>query len=231
MPIMLKKIVVVDDNKEIVTYVTNYLQREGDFIVTAYSQGLQAINAVSENKSDVILIDLELKDMSGEAVCLEIRKKYPANQVPIMLYSSENSSDVVIKSLDSGANDYMTIPLHLQELLARINARIRICIPEKANDTLYCGDLEMNRVTFEVKRKNVKIELTAKEFELLKYLMINKGRIQTREKLLNVVWGYSSMVDTRVVDVHVGKLRKKIDEGHKKHLIQTLRGFGYKIED
>lgn len=228
---MLKKIVVVDDNKEIVTYITNYLQREEDFIVTAYSQGLQAINAVSESKPDVILINLELNDMSGESVCIGIRRKYPANQLPIILYSKDNTSEVVIKSLDSGANDYMTIPLHLEELLARINARIRIIMPEKASDTLYCGDLEMNLVTFEAKRKDEKIELTAKEFELLKYLMINKGRIQTREKLLNVVWGYSSMVDTRVVDVHVGKLRKKIDEGHKKHLIQTLRGFGYKIED
>lgn len=228
---MLKKVVIIEDNIEIVNFIKDYLQASGDFIVTGYTSGIEGVKEIKANKPDIALIDLELDDLRGETICVELRKVYTDNELPVIILSGEKSHESIVQCLNSGADDYITKPFNAEELLARINARLRNSNVEPLEHLLKCGDLELNLDKLEVTRAGKKIDLTAKEFELLRYLMINKERILTREKLLNAVWGYSAIVDTRVVDVHVGKLRKKIDEGHSKHLIETLRGFGYKIAE
>lgn len=226
---MLKKIAIIEDNSEIINFIKEFLQNSGDFDVNGYTSGIEGVKSIKTNKPDLALIDLELGDLRGETICVELRKSYSDVELPIIILTGEKSYDSVVRCLNSGADDYITKPFNAEELLARINARLRTSESQPIQHILTCADLEMNTETLEVTRNKVKIDLTAKEFELLKYLLVNKDRILTREKLLNAVWGYSAIVDTRVVDVHVGKLRKKVDEGHKKQLIETMRGFGYKI--
>jgi len=226
---MIKKIAIIEDNVEIIDFVKEYLKSTGDFDVVGYTSGIEGIKNIKLSKPDLAIIDLELGDLRGETICVELRKTYSDTELPIIILTGDKSHETIVRCLNSGADDYVTKPFNAEELLARINARLRNTSMMPSQQILQAGDLEVNLDTLEVKRGGKHIELTAKEFELLKYLLINKDRILTREKLLNAVWGYSAVVDTRVVDVHVGKLRKKIDSGFKTPLIETMRGFGYRI--
>mgnify|MGYP001415228427 CR=1 FL=1 len=228
---MLKKIAIIEDNVDIIGFIKEFLKNAGDFDVIGHTSGIEGVKSIQNNKPDLVIVDLELGDLRGETICTELRKSYSDQELPIIILTGEKSYESVVTCLNSGADDYITKPFNADELLARINARLRSTQNTPSKSILTCADLELNTETLEVSRGGKKIELTAKEFELLKFLLINKDRILTREKLLNAVWGYSIIVNTRVVDVHVGKLRKKIDEGYGKELIDTMRGFGYKITD
>jgi DNA-binding response OmpR family regulator len=226
---MIKKIAIIEDNQEIIQFIDDYLKEIGDFDVQGYHSGADALRNLKISKPDLALVDLELGDIRGETVCTELRKVYSDNDLPIIILTGDKSQESIVRCLNAGADDYVTKPFNADVLLARINARLRNTHMIPATQVLTCGDLELNMETLEATRAGKRIDLTAKEFELLKYLLINKDRILTREKLLNAVWGYTAIVDTRVVDVHIGKLRKKIEEGFAYPLIETMRGFGYKI--
>lgn len=223
---MTSSILVVEDDKGLQTYLRELLVDNG-FMVQIAEDGVQALNQIQKLLPDLVMLDLGLPNMSGEAVCLEIRKKYPDLRV-IILTAKDSVADIV-QGLNLGADDYMTKPFVADELLARIKARLR---DQKGGDTkLVVGDLELDNKTIEVKRKGKIITLTSKEFKLLQYLMANKGRILTREMILNRVWMYSPDIETRVIDVYMGYLRKKIDGEFPKKLIHSVRGFGYVIKE
>lgn len=223
---MTKTILIAEDDAGLQKYLKELLLDNGYFVQTA-ADGVLALNSIQKLAPDLVLLDLGLPNMSGEAVCLEIRKKYPNVRV-IILTAKDGVSDIV-QGLNLGADDYMTKPFVADELLARIKARFRTS--DGSETKVIVGDLEMNNETLEVKRGSKQLQLTPQEFKLLQYLMSNKGRILTREMILNRVWLYSPDIETRVVDVYMGYLRKKIDQDIEKKLIHSVRGFGYMIKE
>lgn len=223
---MANTILVVEDDQGLQKYLKELLLDNG-YSVQIASDGVQALNSIQKLAPDLILLDLGLPNMTGEAVCLEVRKKYPDLRI-IILTAKDGAADIV-QGLNLGADDYMTKPFIADELLARIKARLRY--KEGGDTKLRVGDLELDNKTLTVERKSNQIQLTPQEFKLLQYLMSNKGRILTREMILNRVWLYSADIETRVVDVYMGYLRKKIDKGYEKPLIHSVRGFGYMIKE
>lgn len=225
-PLMTKNILVVEDDQGLQKYLKELLLDNG-YSVQISSDGVQALNAINKLTPDLVILDLGLPNMSGEAVCMEIRKKYP--DLRVIILTAKDGVEDIVAGLDLGADDYMTKPFIADELLARIKARLRYT--NGGNDRLEVGDLVLDTKTLEVKRDDKLIQLTPQEFKLLQYLMSNKGRILTREMILNRVWLYSPDIETRVVDVYMGYLRKKIDNEFDKKLIHSVRGFGYMVKD
>ena len=221
----MKSILVVEDDSGVQKYLKELLL-DNDYSVKIAGDGTEALNSITKLPPDLIILDLGLPNMSGESVCIEIRKKYP--KLPIIILTAKDASSDIVEGLNLGADDYITKPFVADELLARIKARLRA---ENGDLKFKVADLELNSDTMEVKRGSNQITLTPKEFKLLEYLLNNRGRILTREMILNRVWGYSTEIETRVVDVYMGYLRKKVDDGHKNPLIHSVRGFGYMVKE
>lgn len=223
---MVKHIVVVEDETDIREMLVELLVSEG-FRVTAAADGIEGLNLIAKSEPDLVILDLGLPKMSGESVCLELRKKYP--QLPIIILTARDTSLDVIHGFQLGADDYIAKPFNMEELLARVKARLRSTSHEEEKLTI--ADLELDPKNFEVKRGDIKIALTPQEYKLLQYLMINKGQVLTRDMILNRIWPNSPDVETRVVDVYVGYLRKKIDQDFPNKLIHSVRGFGYSVRE
>jgi len=223
---MTKTVLVVEDDNGLNKYLKELLLDNGFFVQTV-TDGVQALNALQKTLPDIMILDLGLPNMSGESVCMEVRKKYP--DLPVIILTAKDSINDIVNGLNLGADDYMTKPFVADELLARIKARLRTKGP--SDSKLVVGDLELDNQSLEVKRGETLIQLTPQEFKLLQYLMSNKGRILTREMILNRVWLYSPEIETRVVDVYMGYLRKKIDSEYEKKLLHSVRGFGYMVKD
>lgn len=223
---MTQSILVVEDDKGLQKYLRELLLDNG-YAVQIAGDGIIALENLARTQPDLLVLDLGLPNMSGETVCLEVRKKY--KDLPVIILTARDSITDIVQGLNLGADDYITKPFVADEFLARIKARLRS--QGGADTILKVSDLELNNKTLEVKRKGKIIQLTPQEFKLLQYLMSNKGRILTREMILNRIWLYSSDVETRVVDVYMGYLRKKIDTGHTKKLLHSIRGFGYVIKE
>lgn len=219
-------ILVVEDEEAIRTYIYDILLENGYSVLTA-SDGIEAINIVKKNQPDVILLDLGLPTMRGEAVCKEVKKLYP--EIQIIILTAQDTTPDIIKGLNIGADDYMVKPFEVEEVVARIKARLRVKNP--AHEIMKVADLTLDAAKIEVKRNNKRIELTPQEFKLLEYLMHNKGRVLSRTMILDRLWTFSPDIDTRVVDVYIGYLRKKIDTKSDKTLIKSVRGFGYTIRE
>lgn len=223
---MVHTILVVEDDRGLQKYLKELLLDNGYAVHTA-SDGIQALEYFKKADPDLVVMDLGLPTMGGEAVTQEIRKKH--KDLPIIILTAKDSINDIVQGLNLGADDYMTKPFIADEFLARVKARLR-----KQSDTdsrLKILDLELDSKTMEVKRNGKMIQLTPQEFKLLQYLMSNKGRILTREMILSRIWLYSSDVETRVVDVYMGYLRKKVDNGYPKKLLHSVRGFGYVIKE
>jgi DNA-binding response OmpR family regulator len=223
---MAAMILIVEDDKGLQKYLKELLLDNGYAVQTA-GDGIAALEYLKKNEPDIIVLDLGLPNMSGEAVCQEIRKKN--KDLPIIILTAKDSVNDIVQGLNLGADDYMTKPFIADEFLARIKARLR---KQGTTDaTLQVATLELDSKTMEVHRDGKQIQLTPQEFKLLQYLMSNKGRILTREMILSRIWLYSSDVETRVVDVYIGYLRKKVDGDSEKKLIHSVRGFGYVIKE
>lgn len=223
---MVPTILVVEDDKGVQKYLKELLLENG-FSVFAAADGISALNMIRKTEPDLVLLDLGLPNMSGETVCMEIRKKYP--HVKVIILTAKDTIQDVVQGLNLGADDYLTKPFIADVLIARIKARLRD--QNVGEKKLKVGDLELDNQSMEVKRNGTLIKLTPQEFKLLHYLMNNKGRILTREMILSRIWLSSPDIETRVVDVYMGYLRKKIDNGNKKSLLHSVRGFGYMIKD
>lgn len=223
---MTNTVLIVEDDPGLQKYLKELLW-ENAYVVHVAPDGIQALNSLNKLKPDIMLLDLGLPNMTGESVCVEAKKKYP--ELPIIILTAKDTSSDIVEGLNLGADDYMTKPFVADELLARIKARLRGS--EDNTGKLVVSDLELDNKSFEVKRGGNLIHLTPQEFKLLEYLMNNQGRILTREMILNRVWLYSPDIETRVVDVYMGYLRKKIDDNHDIKLLKSVRGFGYMIKD
>lgn len=224
---MLNNILIVEDDSGLQKYLKEFLIDNG-YTANIAGDGVTALRIIKKSPPDLVILDLGLPDMTGESVCLEVRKNYP--NLPVIILTAKDTVADVVAGLNLGADDYVTKPFVADELLARITARLRNQNSLKDNK-LVVGDLELDNKTFEVNRKGAQIQLTPQEFKLLEYLMNNKGRILTREMILNRVWLYSPDIETRVVDVYMGYLRKKIDQDYEKKLLHSVRGFGYMIKE
>lgn len=222
-------ILVVEDDERIVEFVRRGLKAEGYQIEIART-GQEAIAMGTAGEFRLIILDLGLPDMSGRQVCERLRASRIDTPI-LMLTAMDTVQDKVI-GLRSGADDYMTKPFAFEELLARIEALMRRRKGEVKSESteLSVADLSLNRETHEVRRAGELIDLTPKEFALLEYFMRTPGRVLSRTKILEQVWGYSSDPLTNVVDVYIRQLRRKIDEGYEQKLLKTVRGYGYKLD-
>jgi DNA-binding response OmpR family regulator len=203
------------------------LLTENGYTVKTASTGVSALALLKKSEPDLIILDLKLPDITGESVCAEIRKMYPT--VPIIILTAKDALTDKVRALGLGADDYITKPFIADEFIARIKARLRNRVNDKP--TVKVADLEIDLRQILVKRGNKTIHLTPQEFKLLEYLMNNKGVVLTRDMILNRIWLYSPDVESRVVDVYMGYLRKKIDNGFSKKLLHSVRGFGYTIKE
>lgn len=225
------KILVIEDEKKIARIITMELEYEG-YEVHAEHAGEQGLEKVLAGNWDLVLLDVMLPEISGLEILRRMRNA--SVNVPVILLTARDSIPDKVTGLDLGANDYMTKPFQIEELLARIRASLRISkmhMKHEQEKILQVDDLQVFVKSYSVKRANIDIELTPREFELLLYLMENKNIVLSREQILNHVWGYDFMADTNVVDVYIRYLRKKIDYEFEKQLIQTIRGIGYVIKD
>ncbi len=223
---MIYTILVIEDDEGIQTYLKELLLDNGYNVLTA-SDGVSGLKIIKKSVPDLVLLDLGLPDMSGESVCAQIKKDLPDLQV-IMLTARDTPHDM-IQGLNLGADDYLTKPFVADVLMARINARLRNKGGEDSK--LQIADLVLDTKTLEVTRGEKKIPLTPQELKLLQYMMQNKGRILTRDMILNRLWLSAVDIETRIVDVYIGYLRKKIDKGFDKKIIHSVRGFGYMLKE
>lgn len=223
---MSANVLIVEDDKPLQKYLKELLLDNG-YSVTLASDGVEAIANLEKVEPDLVVLDLGLPKMSGESVCREIRERFP--QIRVIILTAKDSVADVVQGLQLGADDYMTKPFVADVFLARIEARLRRM--QGSDSKLTVGDLEMDTVSHTVKRGDKEISLTPQEYKLLHYMMMNKGRVLTRDMILNRIWLFSPDIETRVVDVYVGYVRKKIDSGFSKKLIQSVRGFGYVIKE
>jgi two-component system, OmpR family, alkaline phosphatase synthesis response regulator PhoP len=235
---MNKKIMVVDDEISIVTLLQFNLEKEGYDVVTA-NDGIEAVETIEIEKPDLILLDVMLPGMDGIDVVKTLRQKKITT--PIVMITAKDDEFDKILGLELGADDYMTKPFSPREVVARIRAILRriqtmqasspASIESEKVEKLGFGDVEIFPAQFEVKVRGELLEFTPKEFELLTYITKHKGQLLTRDQLLQAVWNYDYAGDTRIVDVHISRLREKIEENTKKPIyIKTIRGLGYKLE-
>ncbi len=219
------KIFLIEKDKDLQEYLKEVLSEDGYQVLVA-EKGSEAINQIEKQQPDLVLLDLEIDDIKGEEVCLNVKRKKP--ELPLILILKEQEADEIIEKFKCGANDFVIKPINTKRLLLRINARLtsQTSVAKK----LQVGDLILDKRTHEVKRGNKEIELTPREFKLLQLLMKHEEQVLSREFILNRIWSYPQDVETRVVDVYIGYLRDKIDKEFDKKLIHTVRGFGYKIK-
>lgn len=236
---MAKKILVVDDEPSIVTLVKFNLEKSGFEIITAHD-GRQAVELCNATKFDLMVLDIMLPELDGIEVLKELRKKHI--DLPVILLTAKDEELDKIIGLELGADDYMTKPFSPRELTARVKAVLRRfpvnednkqnTTPQISLEVITTGELAIEVEKFEARLEGELLDLTPKEFELLLYLVRHKGRVLTRDQLLNAVWNYDYTGDTRIVDVHVSHLREKIEvDTRKPKYIRTIRGIGYKFED
>ena len=225
-----ESILVVEDEEKIARLLELELVFEG-YSVTKVHDGQEGLDMYQKGKWDLILLDVMLPGLSGIEVLRRIRAS--DIQTPVLLLTAKGSVEDKVSGLDLGANDYITKPFRIEELLARIRAALRMKKPEDTQDQdwLMFADLKLNEKTREVLREEEAIELTPREFDLLVYLMKNKRQVLTRDQILEAVWGFDFFGDTNVVDVYIRYVRKKIDQSDKPALIHTVRGVGYVMRD
>lgn len=226
--IMSQKILVVDDEADVVELVAFNLKNAGFSVVSA-GDGSTALQAAKEHLPSLVVLDLMLPEVEGTEVCKILKKDPLTASIPIIMLTAKGETVDKILGLELGADDYMTKPFSPRELTLRIKSILRRKDTGKIEDVLNIGDITLDRARHEVFIKGKPVVLTATEFKLLSVLIERKGRVQSRDRLLQDVWDYSSAVDTRTVDTHVRRLRKKL--GKNSRLIETTRGIGYRIVD
>jgi len=230
------RILIVEDEHDIAGLIKHTLERGGDAEAQIVGSGDAALKAVTERAPDLIILDLNLPVVGGLEVCRILRSRADVPHVPIIMLTARTSEDDRVAGLEHGADDYVTKPFSLRELSARVRAALRRGVPDDRRDrsphaqSNYSGDRLM--ADFEavaIAVDGTPVRLTRREFELLRYLVQNKNRVVSRDRLLERVWGYERFVETRSVDVHVGRLRTKLRTAGRQ--IETVIGLGYRFVD
>lgn len=225
----MQKIMIVEDEDDIVTLLQYNLEREG-FEVAAETNGGRAVNAIALWQPDLILLDWMLPEKSGIDICREIRESNDLRNIPIIMLTARGEEADKIEGLSIGADDYMTKPFSVPELVARIRALLRRTRPTAVKGVLEFEDVKMDLATCRVTRGNRFVHLGPTEFRLLQFLMEKPRHVFPREVLLKEVWGADIHVELRTVDVHIRRLRKAMNDGGEKDLIRTIRAAGYSID-
>ena len=225
----MKKVLVVDDEPTLVATLKYNLEREGYHVITA-TDGEAGLSAARAKRPDVIVLDLLLPVMDGLEVCRILRREMTT---PILMLTAKTDEIDKVVGLELGADDYVTKPFSMRELLARVRALLRRAetVPSAETDVLVAGDLQVDLRRREASRGGQALPLRPKEFDLLVFFLRNRGRAFTRDQLLNQIWGYDFVGNTRTVDVHIRWLRQKIEEvpARPSRLI-TVRGVGYRFD-
>ncbi|MGF7058824.1 response regulator [Brassicibacter mesophilus] len=227
------RVLVVDDEEHIVELIKFNLENNGYDVIVAFD-GKQALERAKEEKPDLIILDLMLPIIDGIDVCKKIKNDDEIGNVPIIMLTAKSDEADKVIGLEIGADDYMTKPFSVRELMARIKAVLRRSVDVKQPEpdkVIKIGDIIIDDEKHEVLKGGKKLELTLKEFELLRILAQNRGKVLSRNLLLDEVWGYDYFGETRTVDVHIRHLRKKIEDNDRNpKYIETIRGIGYKMK-
>lgn len=225
-----RKILIVEDEQKIARFLELELKYEG-YEVEIANNGRDGLEKGKSSDIDLIILDLMLPGLSGIEVCRRLRQ---TSEVPIIILTAKDDISDKVTGLDIGADDYMTKPFAVEELLARIRVLLKRTQNRKSKEDsniIEIGLIKLSKNNYKVEYNNENVDLTKKEFELLEFLMINKNIVLSREKILDKVWGYDYYGDTNIIDVYIRYLRSKIDQKYNVNFIETVRGVGYTIRD
>lgn len=226
---MKPKVLVVEDEPSLVTMLRYNLEKDG-FDVSEATDGEEAIIVAEETTPDAIILDWMLPRMSGIEVCRQMRRKTATRNTPIIMLTARGEETDKIRGLNVGADDYMTKPFSMPELLARVRALLRRAQPAQSKGQLTYDDIVIDLDAHRVQRAGQFIHLGPTEFRLLQFLMERPGMVYSREELLNAVWGPDIYVEPRTVDVHIRRLRKALNQDGSADLIRTVRAAGYALD-
>lgn len=221
-------ILIAEDEQPVSELLQYNLSREG-YETGIAKDGEEALVMLKERAPDLLLLDWMLPKVTGIEVCRQARSRTETRNLPIIMLTARTEEADRIRGLDTGADDYITKPFSTTELMARIRAVLRRIRPGLADDIMRCGDIEINRGAHTVTRDGQELHLGPTEFRLLDYLMQRPGRVFSREQLLDAVWGSDVYVEARTVDVHIGRLRKSLNQHSDIDLIRTVRSAGYSL--
>ena len=221
-----RKILIIEDESDVADLLMLNL-RKGGFKVSTAADGANGLQTARDDRPDLIILDLMLPKMSGLEVCKILKSDTGTSGIPILMLTAKAEEIDRIVGLEFGADDYVTKPFSPREVMLRIRAILRR--GEKPEETLQTGAILIDPVRHQVRVSGKRVHLTSLEFKLLRTLVQRRGRVQERDKLLNDVWGYESVIDTRTVDTHVRRLREKL--GKAGDAIETVRGFGYRLRE
>lgn len=236
-----QRILVIEDEMHI-QELLKYNLEKNNYAVTLSDNGIEGLSQAMKSNFDLVLLDLMLPGIDGLEICRRMKGDKRTRKTPIIMLTAKSEEFDKVLGLELGADDYVTKPFSVKELIARIRVALRrldtneedeILVSNENRDILLSyKDITLNKEKYEVRKGGEKLTLTLKEFELLKMLIENKGRVLTRDSLLDKIWGYDYAGETRTVDVHIRHLRQKIhDEDGNNQMIETIRGVGYKIND
>jgi len=219
------RILIIEDEKQMAQLLEMELVHEGYMVDTAYD-GIAGLDILENADYDLVLLDIMLPGLNGIEVCKKLRQ---FSNVPVIMLTAKGDVNDKVTGLDAGANDYLPKPFAIEELLARVRVYTRGGVPNNAKNRLELNDIVMDNEKHQVWRAGKEIELTKKEYDLLKMLLINKNVVLSRDQLIEGVWGYDYEGEANVVDVFIRYLRSKLDDGFEKKVITTVRGVGYVI--
>ena len=222
-------ILVMEDEDALATLLQYNLEKEGYDVVVA-ADGEEGLVQIDERQPDLVLLDWMLPKVSGIEVCRRIRGRPETRNLPVIMLTARGEESDRVRGLDTGADDYLTKPFSMTELIARIRAVLRRIRPGLADDRVGHGDIIIDRVAHRVKRSGKEVHLGPTEFRLLDHFMRHPGRVFSREQLLDAVWGSDVYVEARTVDVHVGRLRKALNVDDSANPIRTVRSAGYSLD-
>src|SRR5438876_3759412 len=223
-----KRILIIEDERDVVDLLTFNLRKAG-FAVSTATDGAAGLEKARSEKPAFVILDLMLPRMPGLEICKILKSDPATRRIPVLMLTARAEEIDRIVGLEFGADDYVTKPFSPREVVLRIKAILRRGNAEETHDRLSAGPITIDPARHEVRVNGKRIDLTSLEFKLLRTLMQRRGRVQERDRLLNEVWGYESMIDTRTVDTHVRRLREKL--GRAGEVVETVRGFGYRVRE
>lgn len=223
------RLLLVEDDMALSELLKFHFERE-DFEVQHTADGEDALLLARENPPDIVLLDWMIEGLSGIEVCRRLRRMDDTANVPIIMLTARGEEEDRVRGLETGADDYVTKPFSPRELVARVGAVLRRVRPALAGEPLSHGDVEMDTVAYKVRRSGKTVPLGPTEFRLLRHFLEHPGRVFSRERLLDAVWGHDSDIEPRTVDVHIRRLRKALNQEGRPDIIRTVRSAGYALD-
>ena len=223
-----KKILIIEDERDVLDLLALHLRKAG-FTISTTTDGAAGLQKARREKPAFIILDLMLPKMPGLEICKILKSDPATHQIPIMMLTAKAEEIDRIVGLEFGADDYVTKPFSPREVVLRIRAIMRRADTKEAEEHLAVGAIAIDAARHEVSVNGKQVNLTSLEFKLLRTLMERRGRVQARDRLLNDVWGYETVINTRTVDTHMRRLRRKL--GKAAHVIESVRGFGYRLRE